>query len=74
MENVGLNVFFSILWILSYVRVVQHRVTIDKHAKIHLNDRKYQIYWKIIETYTWQHRCCLLYIKKVLGVYKMIIL
>jgi len=33
--------FYSIFWILSPVHVVQHGVIIDKHAEIHLNDRKY---------------------------------
>ena len=46
------------------VHTIQFEITIGKHAKIYLNDRKYQISSKIFETLPQQHICRLLLVKK----------
>jgi hypothetical protein len=50
------------------VDIVQLIILFDKHTKIHLNDRKYQMCQKILETHIVQLIHILLH-ENVLGVY-----
>jgi hypothetical protein len=47
-------------------------INLDKHAEIQLIDRKLQIYSKNLETPRRKLKCCLLHVKNVLRVYKVI--
>jgi hypothetical protein len=46
--------FYTIFKIFLEVRIVQVIILFDKHIENYLNDRKYQIYHKILETPTIQ--------------------
>ena len=51
-EHMNLNIvfFFNFFNIFRGINIVQLEITFDKHAEIHLNNKKYLIYLKIYET------------------------
>jgi hypothetical protein len=65
MEQVRLNIIFKNIL---EVDIVQLIILFNKHTKIHLNDRKYQICRKILKTHIVQLVHILLH-ENVLGVY-----
>ena len=67
-EHRSLNMFFCVIfWILLEVRTVEVRFSFPKQVEVQLNDRKYQIFLKILENHRWQLIWCLLHVKNLLG-------
>ena len=72
-EHRSLNMIFCVIfWILLEVRIVEVRFSFPKQVEVQLNDRKYQIFLKILENHRWQLIWCQLHVKNLLGVYKSI--
>jgi hypothetical protein len=67
MEYVSLKTFYTILKIFLKGHIVQLIILFDKRTEIHLNDRKYQICPKNLETSTFQPIHLILHDKNVLG-------
>jgi hypothetical protein len=67
MKYVSLKIFYTIFKIFLKRHIVQLIILFDKRTEIHLNDRKYQICPKNLETSAAQRIHIILQYKNVLG-------